>query len=240
MRRRAALAVLVLLVLCAAPASVAAQAHWDPGAVVLAYSAALNAHDLAGALTLFDENSSAGTNDGRHFEGQAGLTEFLLASGFGNPDARITTTNLVVVANRAIWTYTCSCAVGSTEVRIVMNDRQKISVFAIMAPPTKPLPMAHAAVLPWLIALGLLAAALAGGLGLWRGRAVALAPRASQGRLLAGLAQAHAARGYTPGGADSDRVELPAAAMTSFNSSEDSAGPWSLYRKQEAARPGSR
>jgi SnoaL-like domain len=240
MRRRLTLALVMLLVLCAAPSAVAAQAAWDPGAVVLAYSAALNAHDLASALALFDENSSAGTNDGRHFEGQAGLTEFLLASGFGNPAARITTRSLVVVANRAIWTYTCSCAEGSTEVRIVMNDRQKISVFAIMAPPTKPLPGPNAGVRPWLIALGLLAAALAGALGLWRGREVAPAPRASQGRLLAALAQAHAARGYTPGGADSDRVELPAAAMTSFSSSEDSAGPWSLYRKQEAARPGSR
>jgi SnoaL-like domain len=189
-------AALLLLVLCAAPPAVAAQA-WDPGATVLAYSAALNAHDLASALALFDENGSAGNSDGPHFEGQAGLTQFLLASGFGNPAARITTRSLIVVANRAIWTYTCSCADGSTEVRIVMNDHQKISVFAIMAPPAKPLPKVGAGVLPWLIGLGLVAAALAGGLGLWRGRPVAPAPRASQGRLLAALVQARAARGTT-------------------------------------------
>jgi SnoaL-like domain len=229
----------ILFVLCAAPPSVTAQADWDPGGAVAAYSAALNAHDLASALALFDDYGSASDRSGRNYAGRAGLTEFLLGSGFGNPQAQITTRSLIVVANRAIWTYTCSCAAGPTDVRMVMNH-DKISVFDVVAPHPPAFRRADAGALPWLIGLGLVAGALAGGLGLRRGRVPAPVPRASQGRLLAGLAQAHAARGYTPGGAASDRVELPAAAMTSFNSSEDSAGPWSLYRKHEAARPGSR
>ena len=91
-------------------------------------------------------------------------------------------------------------------------------------------------VLPWMIGLGVLTGTLAGGLqfGLRRGRSVAAAPRPSQGRLLAAL------RTYRPGGADSDRVELPAAAITSLSDSEDRAGPCSRYRKHDAARPGSR
>jgi len=176
-------------VLCAVPSTAAAQSGWDPAAAVSAYSAALNAHDLTSALALFDENGSADISSGRHFEGQAGLTEFLLSSGFGNPEARITTQSLIVVANRAIWTYTCSCADGSTDVRIVLNDHNKISVFAIMAPAAQP-PRRADTGYPWLVSLILAAGAVAVGLGLWRGRQAAPAPRASQGRLLAGLVQA--------------------------------------------------
>jgi SnoaL-like domain len=226
---------LLLLVLCAAPSTVAAQ-EWDPFTTVAAYSAALNAHDVAAALALFDDNGSATDTSGRHFEGRAGLTQFLLASGFGSQDARITTQTLTVVANRAIWTFRCSCAPGPTEARLVLIHN-KISVFAEMKPPARPLQRPDAGLLPWLIGLALAAATLAVALGWVRHARLApapIAPRASQGRLLAALAL------YTPGGADSDRVELPAAAMTSFSNSEESAGPWSRYRKHEAARPGSR
>lgn len=230
---------LLLLVLCATPSRVGAQ-EWDPAPIISAYTAALNTHDLATALALFDENGSATDKFGHHFEGRAGLTEFLLRSGFGSPDARITTDAVRVVANRAIWTYSCSCVDGSTEVRLVMMNHSKISVFAIVAPPAPPLRKADVAVLPRLVGLGLVMGTLVGGLSLWRRRSATPSPRASQGRLLAGLLQAHAARTYTPGGSDSGRVELPAAAMTSFSSSDDNAEPWSLYRKHEAARPGSR
>jgi SnoaL-like protein len=181
------LAVLLVL-LCGLPSSVAAQ-EWDPSATVTAYSAALNAHDLATALALFDANGSATDAHGHNFGGRAGLTQFLLSSGFGSPDARISTEHLQVVANRAIWTYTCSCAAGSTEVRLVLNH-DKISVFAMM-PPRASLSTAgsQTGVLPWLLGLGLLAGTLAWGLGLRRERSVALPPRASQGHLLAALLQ---------------------------------------------------
>ena len=78
---------------------------------------------------------------------------------------------------------------------------------------------ADVGLLPWLVGLGLLTVALGGLCFGWR-RAPPV-PRASQGRLLAALMAAR----YAPGGADSDRVELPAAAMTSFRSSDESAGP---------------
>jgi hypothetical protein len=223
---RAAAAVLLVL-LCAAPSTVAAQsADWDPAGTVSAYAAALNAHDVDSALALFDQNGSASDKSGHNYAGHAGLTEFLLNSGFGNPQARITTRTLTVVANRALWTYTCTCAPGSTDVRMVLLH-DKISVFAIMPPPAPPLRRADAGVLPWLIGLGLLAGACAGGLGLWRGRYAPI-PRATQGRLLAALVQARAGQGYALGGRpDSERVELPAAAITSFSSSDDSAGPCS-------------
>jgi hypothetical protein len=224
----------LLFVLCAAPSTAAAQ-QWNPEAAVLAYSAALNAHDLDSALALFDEYGSATDGSGRHFEGRAGLTEFLLANGFGNSSSRVTTQGLQIVANRAVWTYACSCTAGSTEVRLVLNHN-KISVFAVMPAPAAPVQKADAGILPWMVGLGLVAGALAGGLqfGLRRGRSVAAPPRPSQGRLLAALVA------YRPGGADSDRVELPAAAITSLSDSEDRAGPCSRYRKHEAARPGSR
>jgi len=230
---------LCVFVLCAMPSTVAAQeTNWDPGGAVAAYTAALNAHDLESALALFDDTGSASDRSGHNYTGRAGLTEFLLGNGFGDPAARITTRSLLVVANRAIWTFSCSCAAGSTDVHMVMI-RNKISVFAMVAPPAAPLQRADPGLLPWLIGLVLLAGALAGGLGTWRGRSVVPARRANQGRLLAALAQAHAARVYSPDDDDSERVELPAAAITSFSNSEDSAGPWSLYRKHDAARPGS-
>jgi hypothetical protein len=69
---------------------------------------------LPAALALFDQYGSATDAAGHHYEGGAGLTEFLLASGFATPDAHITTQNLHIVANRAVWTNACSCGTGST------------------------------------------------------------------------------------------------------------------------------
>src|SRR5438105_14179106 len=120
-------AAFVVCVVCAYVPAVAADEQ-GPGAAVMAYSAALNSHDLATALALFDQYGSATDARGRHFEGRAGLTEFLIGSGCDTPDAHITTEGLHVVANRAVWTYSCSCAAGSTEVRLVLNH-DKISVF---------------------------------------------------------------------------------------------------------------
>ena len=238
-RLHGAAAGLLLFVWCAVPSTAVAQ-EWNPAAAVSAYASALNAHDVATALALFDEYGSATDMSGHHFEGRVGLTAFLMGTGFGNPDARIATQSLVVVGNRAVWTYTCSCATGSTEVRLALRQN-RISVFAMIpppAPPAPPLRRSDAGILPWLVGFALLACALAGGFGFGlRRRRFArdrVPPRASQGRLLAALAL------YTPGGADSDRVELPAAAITSFSNSEESAGPWSRYRKHDAARPGSR
>jgi hypothetical protein len=48
------------------------------------------------ALALFDQYGSATDSRGRHYEGQAGLTEFLLASGFNSPDAHIETEFVVL------------------------------------------------------------------------------------------------------------------------------------------------
>jgi hypothetical protein len=124
--------VLVSLTL-ALPSTVAAE-EAGPAAAIAAYTAALNAHDLPTALALFDQYGSATDIHGRHFEGSAALTEFLAQSGFTNPDAQITTTNLHVVANRAVWMYKCTCNEGATEVRLVINH-DRISVFAIQAPP---------------------------------------------------------------------------------------------------------
>jgi hypothetical protein len=183
----------LLCALSAAPLTAAAQV-WDPSVAISAYSAALDTHDLPAALALFDQYGSATDAAGHHFEGRAGLTEFLLNSGFASPDAKITTEGLLVVANRALWTYRCSCASGSTEVRLVLNH-DKISVFAMMAPPASPLPKAGAGLLPWLAGLGLVAGALAGGVGLWRGRCASVAPRQTEGRLLAALRQARLAPG---------------------------------------------
>ncbi|HLZ29501.1 MAG TPA: nuclear transport factor 2 family protein [Chloroflexota bacterium] len=221
--------VVALLLLCCAPSTASAQASdWDPAGAVSAYTAALNAHDVDSALALFDDNGSASDKSGHNYLGRAHLTEFLLNTGFSNPEARITTRSLTVVANRAIWTYTCTCAAGSTDVHIVLNDQNKISVFAIVPPRAAPLRRADDGILPWLIGLGLVASALASGIGVWHGRTTPRRiPRATQGRLLAALVQARAAQGAMLGGADSERVELPAAAITSFSSSDESAGPCS-------------
>ena len=67
-------AVLLWLV-CAAP-PVAAAPEWDPAATVAAYTAALNAHDVASALALFDEYGSATDSAGHHFQGQAAHCQF--------------------------------------------------------------------------------------------------------------------------------------------------------------------
>jgi hypothetical protein len=205
-RALAASAVSFLLVaMCFAASGVAAQES-GPAAAISAYSAALNAHDLAAGLALFDQYGSATDAHGRHFEGPAGLTEFLLDSGFSSLDARITTEGLHVVANRAVWTYKCSCAAGSTEVRLVVNH-DRISVFAVLPPPTAAAPKADAgvlawlvgraqwsvAVLPWLVGLGLAAGARAALAMRW-GRVAASSPRPNQGRLLAALAQARQRR----------------------------------------------
>jgi hypothetical protein len=186
-RCRFVLAIGALLgALTAVPLTVGAQV-WDPAVAVSAYSAALNTHDLPAALALFDQYGSATDAAGHHFEGRAGLTDFLVSSGFDSPDARITTEGLHVVGNRAVWTYRCSCATGSTEVRLVLNH-DKISVFAVMAQPAAPQPRSSPGWLPWLAGLGLVAGALAGLFGLWRGRPACPAPRQTQGHLLAALA----------------------------------------------------
>jgi hypothetical protein len=157
---------------------------------VSAYAAALNAHDLPAALALFDQYGSATDAAGRHFEGRAGLTDFLLSNGFGNPTARISTVNLHVVGNRAIWTYTCSCADGQSVARMVMNH-DKISVFFIL-PLAAPRTQAGAAAFPWLLGLGLVAGLTVGGLSLRRRWSAAPLPIRSQGRLLAALRQSRA------------------------------------------------
>jgi hypothetical protein len=188
--RRHAVALGTLVCVLAAMPSVAVAQVWDPAAAIVAYSTALNVHDLPAALALFDEYGSATDAAGHHFEGPAGLTEFLLSSGFGNPDARIATEGLHVVGNRAVWTYSCSCAQGTTEVRVVMSH-DKISVFAVMAPRAAPQPRADAGLLPWLAGLGAVvsALALAGGASLWRKHTPSMAPRQAQGHLLAALAR---------------------------------------------------
>jgi SnoaL-like domain len=185
---------LVLLVaLCGLPSTAAAQAA-DPTAAIAAYSAALNAHDLGAALALFDPNGSATDARGRNFRGRDGLTQFLLGSGFASPDAHVTTENVHVIANRAVWTYTCSCTASSTEVRMVVN-RDGISVFAIIPPPAaRPVAGRQTVLLPWLVGLGVVAAALAWALTLARPKP--LPPRPRQGYLLAALLErTEAARG---------------------------------------------
>jgi hypothetical protein len=191
-------AALVALLAVCLPRTVAAQSApvWDPAAAVTAYSTALNAQNLPAALALFDQNGSATDAFGRHFEGHVGLTEFLLGSGFSTPEARITTEKLHVVGNRAVWTYSCSCANGPTDVRLVMN-RDKISVFyVVVASPAPPLPQPGLGWVPWLVGVGLLAVGLAGGLGLRRGQAATALPlpQAKQGRLLAALLAARRQR----------------------------------------------
>jgi hypothetical protein len=183
------LAVALGALLCALSAASASAQIWDPTAAVSAYSAALNAHDVQQALALFDQYGSATDAAGHHFEGRAGLTEFLMQSGFNSPDAHIATDNLHIVGNRAVWTYSCSCAQGTTEVRLVLN-RDKISVFFVIAPRALPQPRADAGLQPVLAGLGAVACALAGGIGLWRRHTASpVAPRQAQGHLLAGLRQ---------------------------------------------------
>ena len=182
----AAVGLLAILAVCAS--SAAAQSD-DPASVVAAYVSALNAHDVAGALALFDQNGSATDGHGRHFEGRAGLTSFLLANGFAAPGSNISTEGLQVVGNRALWTYRCSCATESTDVRVVVNH-SKIVVFfmgapgpaATSAPPTAGPALVWSALLGAAMLLGVLLLNLYA-----RSRLARPAPRPAQGRLLAGL-----------------------------------------------------
>jgi hypothetical protein len=170
-------------------ASVAAAPEWDPAPAIAAYTEAVNTHDLAAAVALFDQYGSATDIRGRHYEGDAGLTEFLLASGFGSPDVSIQTVGVHIVGNRAVWTYACSCQSSPTEVRMVMQ-RSKISVFAIMPPAAVPYRAATPGVplwAVWMIVAG--AIAIAGACVFQRHIPIARR-RQAPGRLLTALARA--------------------------------------------------
>jgi SnoaL-like domain len=177
----------------AAPLVAEAQ-QLTPADAVTAYSAAFNAHDLPSALALFDQYGSATDVQGHHFEGSEGLADFLRSAGFADPNARITTTNLHVVANRAVWTYTCTCSSGTTEVRLVLNHNG-ISVFAEMPPAATPVTSTARSnalphVWPVVVALGLLAGASS--MLAFRRRQPPANTRPRQGRILAALAQSNA------------------------------------------------
>jgi hypothetical protein len=165
-----------------------AQTSDDPVSVVEAYVEALNAHDLSAALALFDQNGSATDAYGRHFEGRGGLTEFLLANGFGAADARVATNQLQVFGNRALWTYTCSCSAHATDARVVLNHNKIIVFFMNISAGSASSGSASGPSLAlWVMVLALLAAvALSVRGALDRDRAP-LSPRPAQGRLLAGL-----------------------------------------------------
>lgn len=181
----AALAALVL-VGASAPGVVAQDS--DAAAVISSYALTLNQHNPAAALDLFDEFGSATDVGGRHFEGRDGLRTFLLDSGFAGPDAHIATQGLHVVANRAVWTFVCSCAEGPIEARVVTNQG-RIVVFAVVRPAAAPATARNdMGAGPGLIGLGLLAI-LAGVLvRQYLQRAPAVPPRRHDGRLLAALA----------------------------------------------------
>jgi hypothetical protein len=190
-RRRIRAAVLgaawLLLMLAGAPLEANAQAN-DPGNTVLAYSQALNAHDVAGALALFGEYGSATDVRGHVYQGRAALTQFLLSNGFDG--GHVTTSKLQVVGNRALWTYSCSCAQDPIFVRVVMSQ-DGINVFAMSAdaPPAaaqaKP---ADSRLVAWLAAIATFTCVLAAVLLGTRRRHPPPAPlRPAQGRLIAGL-----------------------------------------------------
>ncbi len=174
-----------------------AEPEWDPTTAIAAYTDAFNRHDLQAALALFDTFGSATDERGQHFEGQAGLTAFLLASGIHRPDARIKTERLHVVANRAVWTVSCSCASGTTEVRLVIN-RGKISVFAVIPPASGPIRRSGFGIDPGLLVGVLVVLGVIGGaFALARRRRVHQAVperRHPQGSLLLALARARATR----------------------------------------------
>jgi hypothetical protein len=189
------LAALLFVVIWATPAEVGAQ-PWDPAATITVYSAALNAHDVAAALDLFDQYGSATDAQGHHFEGRDGLTTFLLANGFGDSDVHVSTENIHVVANRAVWTYTCSCAAVSTDVRIVLNH-DKISVFAVIPPAsTSPRVASRAGgpQLAWLLGLVGVMAAFFVVVGLRRDHSPPPPRSSARGRLLVALMQARQRR----------------------------------------------
>jgi hypothetical protein len=186
---------LLVWVLGAAYATGAAAQGFDPASTVGAYAAALNAHNVDAGLALFDPNGSATDATGHHFEGRDGLTAFLLESGFGNPAARVTTDHLRVVGNRALWTYTCSCATGTAEVRLVVNQ-DKITVFfmsrpspALAASSTTRVGAPEAGLPRWVPEVGLGLGLVAIVIGVRRRRAPTPPTRPSQGMLLATLAQ---------------------------------------------------
>jgi hypothetical protein len=186
-RFAAVFALLVPLLLQAAPAD---ADGWDPAATVSAYIAAFNMGNVDGALALFDENGSATDLAGHTYTGRAGLTQFLRNNGFGSANARLTTDQLTVVANRAFWDYTCSCTPVPTQVRIVINDQDKISVFA-MFPSHAPVRADAASSVPvWLLS-GVLLCAIVTGLTLQkRVTTRPLPPRPAQGHLIAALREA--------------------------------------------------
>lgn len=179
----------VVIALCVAwlPVSSAAAQSEDPGALVQAYLAAMNAQDVTGALSLFDEYGSATDIHGRTYEGQAGLTEFLVANGFAaTSNAHVSTDNLIVAGNRAIWTYSCSCTSGQVQVRMVLQHN-KISVFAMSPPAPGSAPRAQTSTrVAWLPVLALVGLLLALALGL-RSSAPAPTRRPVEGRLLLAL-----------------------------------------------------
>src|SRR5207253_5550607 len=132
---------------------------WDPAAVVRAYVAALNAQDVPAAIALFDEFGSATDSHHHNFSGADGLTQFLRGNGFASPEAQITTEQLTIVSNRAIWVYSCTCAAGSTRVHLTTTTYGKISVFAMVPPPPPPAPVGTAnGLAPWVIGSAVLLA----------------------------------------------------------------------------------
>jgi hypothetical protein len=169
----------------------------DPALIVSQYSAALNAHDVKRALALFDPNGSATDASGRTFAGQDGLTEFLLANGFGTRDAHVTTNDLQVFGNRGLWNYTCTCAAGPTDVRVVLIHN-RITVFFVS-------PLGENATIASSVSvggipgwpLGIALLLLMAGFTAWTLRESPVAPsrRPTQGRLLAALRTARASSG---------------------------------------------
>jgi hypothetical protein len=183
----------LLLVLLAHTTSAQAQSA-DPGTVVQTYLADLNAHNVSGALALFDQYGSATDVHGRVYQGQTALAEFLLSNGFADPSASISTQHLTVAGNRAIWTYACSCAKVPVTVRVVLQH-DKISVFA-MTPPavgsTARAAALDAFAVPWLAGVAVLGLLLAFAFGMSHEHAEPSQPRPAQGRLLVGLEKAFA------------------------------------------------
>jgi ketosteroid isomerase-like protein len=188
---------LALLALLPGAPAADAQSAEDPAAIVNAFSAAFNAHDLDAALALFDPNGSATDIRGRQFDGRPGLTEFLLASGFGTANAQITTTQLQVVGNRALWTYSCSCAAEVMNVGVVLNHN-RIVMFFVTRPAARDAsatarPSGAPSAALWPAAIALVVAIVLTVRGLRR--EAPPAPRPAQGRLLAGLQAFKDARG---------------------------------------------
>jgi hypothetical protein len=186
-RRRFVVLVGLAIALFGGAPVASAQTADDPVSVVEAYVDALNAHDLSAALALFDQNGSATDASGRHFEGRGGLTEFLLANGFGASGARVATNQLQVFGNRALWTYTCSCSAHATDARVVLNHNKIIVFFMnVSAGSASGGATSGSSLALWVMVLALLAAvALSVRGALSRDRAPP--PRPAQGRLLAGL-----------------------------------------------------